>query len=53
VDSVRNGSAAGPGGDAVWTVIDSVTYLRVELVVRARPEAGRTLSDTLYVYRAR
>lgn len=53
VDSVRNGSVSGPAGDALWTVVDSVTYLRVELVVRARPEGGRTLSDTLYVYRAR
>lgn len=53
VDSVRAGSAARPAGDALWTVTDSGSYLRVELVVRARPEAGRTLADTVYVYRAR
>jgi len=52
-DSVRDGSAARPAGDAVWTVTDSVSYLRVELVVRTRAERGRILSDTVWVYRAR
>ncbi|MHB1192174.1 MAG: type IV pilus modification PilV family protein [Longimicrobiales bacterium] len=53
VDSVRAGSAARLAGDALWTVADSGSYLRVELVVTARPEGGRTLADTVYVYRAR
>jgi prepilin-type N-terminal cleavage/methylation domain-containing protein len=53
LDSLRDGSAARPAGDALWTVADSATYRRVQLVVRARPEAGRSLTDTLYVYRAR
>ena len=53
VDSVRDGSAARPAGDALWTVADSGSYLRVELVVTARPEGGRTLADTVHVYRAR
>lgn len=53
LDSLRAGSAARPAGDVLWTVADSGAYLRVELVVRARPERERTLSDTVYVYRAR
>lgn len=53
LDSVRAGSVTRPAGDALWTVADSGAYLRVELVVRARPEAGRSISDTLYVYRPR
>ncbi|HSW29795.1 MAG TPA: type II secretion system protein [Longimicrobiales bacterium] len=53
LDSVHSGSVARPAGDALWTVADSGSYLRVVLVVRARPEGGRTLSDTVYVYRAR
>jgi prepilin-type N-terminal cleavage/methylation domain-containing protein len=53
LDSVRSGSVARPAGDALWTVTDSGSYLRVQLVVRARPEGGRTLSDTVYVYRVR
>lgn len=53
VDSVRAGSVARPAGDALWTVADSGKYVRVQLVVRARPEAGRTLADTVYLYRAR
>lgn len=53
LDSVRSGSAARPAGDALWTVADSGSYLRVELVVRARPEGARSLADTVWVYRAR
>ena len=36
-----------------WTVLDSVTYLRAEVVVQTRPEAGLSLVDTVYVYRPR
>lgn len=50
---LSDGSAARTPGDAVWTVADSGAYLRVQLVVRARPEGGRSLSDTVYVYRPR
>lgn len=53
LDSLRAGSVARPVGDAAWTVADSGSYLRVQLVVHARPEAGRSLADTLYVYRPR
>lgn len=53
VDSVRDGSASFPAGDALWTVADSVSYVRVQLVVQARLEAGHTLADTVFVYRAR
>lgn len=53
VDSVRSGSATRAAGEALWTVADSGSYLRVELVVRARPEGGRTFADTVWVYRAR
>jgi len=47
------GTAAYPEGSTAWTVTDSVTYLRVELVVQARPERGATLTDTVWVYRPR
>ena len=53
VDSVRDGSASSSAGDALWTVADSGSYVRVQLVVRARPEVGHTLADTVFVYRAR
>ncbi len=53
LDSVRTGSATRQAGDVAWTVEDSVAYLRVQLVVRTRPERGRVLSDTVWVYRAR
>ena len=53
LDSLRAGSATRPAGDALWTVEDSVAYLRVQLVVRTRPERGRILSDTVWVYRPR
>ena len=53
LDSVRSGSVSRPAGDALWTVADSGSYLRVELVVSSRPEAGRSLTDTVWVYRAR
>jgi len=53
LDSLRAGSAARPAGDALWTVADSGAYLRIELVVSTRPERGRILSDTVWVYRAR
>lgn len=53
LDSLRDGVASRPAGGALWTVQDSGAYLRVELVVAARPEAGRTLADTVYLYRPR
>lgn len=53
LDSLRAGSVTRPAGDAFWTVEDSVSYLRVRLVVRTRPEGGRTRSDTVWVYRPR
>ncbi len=53
VDSLRDGSATWPAGDALWTVADSGAYLVVGLVVRTRPERGRILSDTVWVYRPR
>jgi prepilin-type N-terminal cleavage/methylation domain-containing protein len=53
IDSLRDGSAVRPAGDVVWTVTDSGSYLRAELVVNTRPEAGLALSDTVYVYRPR
>jgi prepilin-type N-terminal cleavage/methylation domain-containing protein len=53
VDSLRDGVASRVAGDALWIVRDSGAYVRVELVVAARPEAGRTLADTVYVYRPR
>ena len=53
VDSLRDGSAARPAGNTRWTVTDSTSYIRVELVVDARPQGGATLGDTLYLYRPR
>lgn len=53
VDSLRSGLALRAAGEVEWSVADSGAYLRVELVVRARPEAGSTLADTAWVYRAR
>jgi prepilin-type N-terminal cleavage/methylation domain-containing protein len=53
VDSLADGSAVRSAGTVSWTVLDSVTYLRAELVVSTRPEAGLSLSDTVYVYRPR
>jgi len=51
--SIGPGSVTRPAGDALWTVADSGSYVRVQLVVRTRPEAGRSLVDTVYVYRPR
>lgn len=53
IDSLRNGTATRIAGNVLWTVVDSGTYLRAELVVNTLPEGGRTLSDTVYVYRPR
>ncbi|GMV06481.1 MAG: hypothetical protein AMXMBFR53_27570 [Gemmatimonadota bacterium] len=51
--TLANGTTTYPEGSTAWTVTDSVTYLRVELVVRARPERGASLVDTVWVYRPR
>ena len=53
VDSLRDGSATRHAGDTRWIVTDSTSYVRVELVVDARPVGGATLGDTLYLYRPR
>lgn len=53
LDSLRDGQASYPTGDAVWVVTDSVSYLRVELAVLSSPESGRTLGDTVFIYRPR
>ena len=52
-DSLRDGQATRGAGDTRWTVTDSVSYLRVELEVTTRPEAGVALTDTVFVYRSR
>lgn len=51
--SLTSGSATHAAGTAQWVVTDSTTYLRVELAVQARPEAGATLADTVFIYRPR
>jgi len=51
--SLTDGSATYAAGSAQWVVTDSTSYLRVELAVQARPEAGAMLSDTVFVYRPR
>jgi Tfp pilus assembly protein PilV len=53
ITALASGSATSAAGDASWVVRDSVSYLRVDLVVRSRPEAGAALVDTLTLYRAR
>lgn len=53
IDSLRDGASTSGPGDAFWIVQDSGAYLRVELVVEARPEGGRALRDTVFVYRPR
>lgn len=51
--SLVSGSTTHAAGTAQWVVTDSLTYLRVELAVQARPEAGATLADTVFIYRPR
>jgi prepilin-type N-terminal cleavage/methylation domain-containing protein len=51
--ALTDGSATYPEGSTQWVVTDSVTYLRVELAVQARPEAGATVADTVFIYRPR
>jgi prepilin-type N-terminal cleavage/methylation domain-containing protein len=51
--SLTDGSATYAAGSTQWVVTDSISYLRVELSVQARPEAGVTLGDTVFVYRPR
>jgi len=53
LDSLRDGQATRRAGDASWIVTDSISYIRIELAVTTRPEAGLTLSDTVFVYRPR
>jgi len=48
-----DGTATYPQGASTWIVTDSVSYLRVELLVEARPERGMVLADTVFVYRPR
>lgn len=49
--SLADGTATRPGGRSTWVVTDSGAYLRVELEVATTPLAGRSLVDTLYLYR--
>jgi prepilin-type N-terminal cleavage/methylation domain-containing protein len=53
IDSLRNGSGTYPAGTASWIVTDSVSYVRVQLAVLSRPEAGSTMGDTVFIYRPR
>lgn len=50
---LASGMAMLPDGESRWLVTDSGSYLRVEVEVRTRPEAGAELWDTVYVYRPR
>jgi len=49
--SLANGTAVRPAGTAAWTVTDSASFRRVELVVQTHPLAGATITDTLFIYR--
>jgi Tfp pilus assembly protein PilV len=51
--TLTGGQATYPAGSSRWVVTDSAAYLRVEIAVEARPEAGATLVDTVFVYRPR
>ena len=53
IDSLRNGSGTYPAGTATWTVVDSTSFVRVQLAVRSRPEAGVAVGDTVFIYRPR
>jgi len=53
LDSLRDGQATRRAGDTRWVVTDSVSYLRIELAITTRPEAGMALSDTVFLYRPR
>ena len=48
---LADGTAVRPAGLAAWTVTDSASFRRVELVVRTHALAGKTISDTLFLYR--
>lgn len=52
-DSLVDGQATRLAGDSRWLVTDSGSYLRIELSVTTRPEAGLSLADTVFLYRAR
>jgi Tfp pilus assembly protein PilV len=53
IGSLATGSASYPAGTASWIVTDSAAYVRVQLAVQSRPEAGVTLVDTVFIYRPR
>ena len=53
IDSLQSDSATSAAGVARWVVTDSGSYVRVELAVRSRPEAGAALADTVFIYRPR
>ena len=53
IGSLANGSGSYAAGDASWVVADSGAYVRVQLAVRSRPEAGKSLADTVFIYRPR
>lgn len=52
-DSVQDGSATGAVGWASWTVTDSGSYRRAQLIVATNPLRGVAIVDTVYVYRSR
>ena len=53
IDSLRTGAGSYPSGNASWIVTDSGAYLRVEIAVLSRPEAGVRVGDTVFLYRPR
>lgn len=46
-----SGNASTSLGTSDWTVTDSASFRRVELVVSTHPIAGIVVTDTLYLYR--
>jgi prepilin-type N-terminal cleavage/methylation domain-containing protein len=53
LDSLVDGTSTRPGGTSSWVVVDSVTFLRVELAITTAPLAGTSLQDTVFLYRSR
>ena len=49
--TLASGNASTSLGTSVWTVTDSASFRRVELVVSTHPVAGMAVTDTLYLYR--
>jgi prepilin-type N-terminal cleavage/methylation domain-containing protein len=49
--NLANGTAATSNGTSTWTVTDSASFRRVELIVTTRHLAGSAITDTLYLYR--